>query len=227
MRPGCSGSSKQPTRSPTAQRWRDIDTRRAEARRWSNGNKNTVRILWAVALASVLSTGVVRGQDVQQPRASAPPNTPSEAGAMAAQIGGMIGGAEFMLILDKPFEAEKLFGAILSMDPNNAYARQGLERVKVAKRPNWTFLVHPFTFPKLDQAMFTYGGGPRSIQRTSSPPSGLVTVATRTTSIPTIPITRSDFSATSSAPPTTRRCANRPTTPSSSPTTSSSTATSS
>ena len=79
---------------------------------------------------------------------------------MAAQIGQMIGGAEFMLILDKPFEAEKLFGAILSMDPNNAYATQGLERVKVAKRPNWTFLMHPFTFPKLDQSMFTYGGGP-------------------------------------------------------------------
>ena len=122
--------------------------------------KITKRSLWALALVSVLFTGVARAQDVQQPRATAPPNNPDQAGAMAAAIGQMIGGAEFMLILDKPFEAEKLFGAILSMDPNNAYAKQGLERVKVAKRPNWTFLVHPFTFPKLDQSMFTYGGGP-------------------------------------------------------------------
>jgi len=72
-----------------------------------------MRSLWALALVSVLFTGVARAQDVQQPRATAPPNTPDQAGAMAAAIGQMIGGAEFMLILDKPFEAEKLFGAIL------------------------------------------------------------------------------------------------------------------
>src|SRR5215217_7014950 len=106
--------------------------------------KSVMKTLWVFAVVGFLGTGVAYAQDQPAPSSpsttqSAPPNTdPSAAGAgqMAAQIGGMIGGAEFMLILDRPFEAEKLFGAVLSMDPNNAYAKQGLERVKLAKRPN-------------------------------------------------------------------------------------------
>ncbi|HUR32386.1 MAG TPA: hypothetical protein VM032_01230 [Vicinamibacterales bacterium] len=129
--------------------------------------RSVVRTWWALAVVGLLGTGAAQAQDQPAPTTptttpSAPPNTdPAAAGGgqMAAQIGGMIGGAEYMLILDRPFEAEKLFGAVLSMDPNNAYAKQGLERVKFAKRPNWTFLYHAFKF-SLDASMKAYGGGP-------------------------------------------------------------------
>jgi hypothetical protein len=130
--------------------------------------KNSViRISSALGLVGVLWAGGARAQDL--PTSATPTTTPTGtpatdaaaagAGQMAAQIGGMIGGAEFMLIRDRPFEAEKLFGAVLAMDPNNAYAKQGLERVKFAKRPNWTFLVHGLKF-SLDASLFAYGGGP-------------------------------------------------------------------
>lgn len=127
-------------------------------------NTSLKRIWGFLAVVGLLSTAVVRAQDAPAPTApgatGAPATDPGAAsGQMAAQIGGMIGGAEFMLILDKPYEAEALFKAILQMDPNNAYAKQGLERVQFAKRPNWTFLIHPFKFT-IDQEMLTYGGGP-------------------------------------------------------------------
>jgi hypothetical protein len=128
--------------------------------------KSVMRMWWALAVMSVLSAGAASAQDAPAPAAgtatqgpTAAPDAPGGAGQMAAAIGGMIGGAEFMLILDKPFEAEKLFGAVLQMDPNNAYAKQGLERVKLAKRPNWTILYHNFRF-NLDMSLNTYGGGP-------------------------------------------------------------------
>jgi hypothetical protein len=126
-------------------------------------NNSLIRVWWVLTIVVLLSAGAARAQDAPAPPppTQGPPNADPGAasGQMAAQIGGMIGGAEFMLILDKPYEAEALFGAILQMDPNNAYAKQGLERVQFAKRPNWTFLIHPFKFT-IDQEMITYGGGP-------------------------------------------------------------------
>ena len=77
----------------------------------------------------------------------------------AAQLGAMLGGAEFMLILDRPFAAEKLFNAVLAQDPKNAHALDGLRRVKLAKRTSWTFLGHAFGNGYKTQ-LVTYGGGP-------------------------------------------------------------------
>jgi hypothetical protein len=126
--------------------------------------RNAIRVWLVLAMTSILLAGVARAQDrpaSPTPPPTAAPDAPGEnsQNPMAAQIGAMIGGAEFMLILDKPYEAEKLFNAILQMDPGNAYAQQGLERVKFAKRPLWTFLGHAFLF-NLDMSLYTYGGGP-------------------------------------------------------------------
>ncbi len=121
-----------------------------------------------LVVASLLWATDARAQDTPPPATPAPATASAAAdgaagaGAVAAQqaqINGMIGAGEFMLILDKPFEAEKLFNAVLQMDPGNAYAQQALERVRLAKRPNWTFLIHPFKF-NLDMWLLTYGGGP-------------------------------------------------------------------
>lgn len=64
-----------------------------------------------------------------------------------------------MLIMDRPFEAEKLFNAVLAQDPKNAHAMDGLRRVKLAKRTMWTFLVHGYG-NQYDTQLATWGGGP-------------------------------------------------------------------
>jgi hypothetical protein len=101
--------------------------------------------------------------EAQQTSSAAPDEaaivSASVAPPASAQFGAMLGGAEFMLILDRPFAAEKLFNAVLAQDPKNAHALDGLRRVKLAKRTSWTFLIHGYA-NHYDTQLATWGGGP-------------------------------------------------------------------
>ncbi len=122
---------------------------------------NRGRQLWWVLVAMwILVAGAAEAQQTSA-------TTPDESAIVSArvqpppsaQLDAMLGGAEFMLILDRPFAAEKLFNAVLAQDPKNAHALDGLRRVKLAKRINWTFLGHAFG-NHYDTQLITYGGGP-------------------------------------------------------------------
>src|ERR1039457_3578736 len=123
--------------------------------------RNRGRQLWWVLVVVWILAGSAEAQQSSQ---TSPDTVPAEASPTVApaaepQLGAMLGGAEFMLILDRPFAAEKLFNAVLSMDPKNAHALDGLRRVKLAKRVSWTFLGHGDS-NNFSTQMETYGGGP-------------------------------------------------------------------
>jgi hypothetical protein len=126
-------------------------------------NKKVWQLWWVLVIVSILAAGAAEAQNEgPPPPAAASPTTATTSVAPApspAQLGAMLGGAEFMLILDRPFAAEKLFNAVLSMDPKNAHALDGLRRVKLAKRTSWTFLAHGYS-NNFDTQMETWGGGP-------------------------------------------------------------------
>ena len=118
------------------------------------------KLWWVLVLVGILGTGSAEAQETS----SAAPDAAAIVSARvappaAAQLGAMLGGAEFMLILDRPFAAEKLFNAVLAQDPKNAHALDGLRRAKRAKRTSWTFLVHGFG-NHYDTQLVTWGGGP-------------------------------------------------------------------
>jgi len=121
------------------------------------------QLWWVLLLVAVwmLAAGAAEAQQSSQtsPDKAPPEAAPAVAPAATAQLGAMLGGAEFMLILDRPFAAEKLFNAVLALDPKNAHALDGLRRVKLAKRVNWTFLGHAFG-NHYDTQLITFGGGP-------------------------------------------------------------------
>ena len=121
------------------------------------------QLWWVLVLVMVwmLLAGAAEAQESSQtsPDKAPPGASPAVAPAASPQIGTMLGGAEFMLILDRPFAAEKLFNAVLALDPKNAHALDGLRRVKLAKRTNWTFLGHAFG-NHYDTQLITFGGGP-------------------------------------------------------------------
>jgi hypothetical protein len=118
------------------------------------------QLWWVLGVVWILAAGSAEAQQTSSA-------TPDEAAIVSArvpppasaQLGAMLGGAEFMLILDRPFAAEKLFNAVLAQDPKNAHALDGLRRVKLAKRTSWTFLVHGFG-NHYDTQLATWGGGP-------------------------------------------------------------------
>ena len=112
---------------------------------------------WALGVAWMLAAGAAEAQEMRPPPAPTAPR--SEDPQVTAQIGAMLGGAEFMLIVERPFEAEKLFNAVLAQDPGNAHAQDGLRRVAQAKRVTWALLTHGYN-NNLDASLFTYGGGP-------------------------------------------------------------------
>jgi hypothetical protein len=125
-------------------------------------NKRAQQLWWVLLIVWTLAVSGAEAQEGPPPPAEAPPTAATTSVAPApspAQLGAMLGGAEFMLILDRPFAAEKLFNAVLSMDPKNAHALDGLRRVKLAKRTSWTFLAHGYA-DNLDTQMETWGGGP-------------------------------------------------------------------
>ena len=105
----------------------------------------------------VLVAAVAAAQDTPLPAPSAGPTVAAE--PAAAQMGAMLGGAEFMLISERPYDAEKLFKAVLAQDSTNAHAQDGLRRVALGKRPMWTVLGHGYN-NNLDASLVTYGGGP-------------------------------------------------------------------
>jgi hypothetical protein len=118
------------------------------------------QLWWVLVVVWILTAGSAEAQQTSTA-------TPDEAAIVSArvpppasaQIGGMLGGAEYMLILDRPFAAEKLFNAVLALDPKNEHALDGLRRVKLAKRTSWTFLGHAFGNGYKTQ-LVTWGGGP-------------------------------------------------------------------
>ena len=126
--------------------------------------RNRGRQLWWVLVLVIVWMLVAGAAEAQQSSQTSPDKAPAVASPIVApaaspQIGAMLGGAEFMLIMDRPFAAEKLFNAVLALDPKNAHALDGLRRVKLAKRANWTFLGHAFG-NHYDTQLVTYGGGP-------------------------------------------------------------------
>jgi hypothetical protein len=113
---------------------------------------------WVLVVLWMLAPGAVQAQESsRQPTAEEASAT--EAPPQASQVGAMLGGAEYMLILDRPFAAEKLFNGVLAMDPKNAHARDGLRRAKLAKRTSWIFLAHTFG-NHYGTELEAYGGGP-------------------------------------------------------------------
>ena len=110
--------------------------------------QNSERQSWLLLVVVwILAAAAAEAQEGPPPAAAAAPTTATTSVAPAPspeQLGAMLGGAEFMLILDRPFAAEKLFNAVLSMDPKNAHALDGLRSIKLAKRTSWTFLAHGY-----------------------------------------------------------------------------------
>jgi len=86
----------------------------------------------------------------------------------------LLGFADTMMALDRPYEAEKIYKAILSFDPKNPAALAGLRAVEIAKRPTFQLLSHYYQ-DNHDVELFTYGGGP-----TFRTPYGRVTVTAGT-----------------------------------------------
>ena len=122
--------------------------------------------MWRVTglvVALILAVGMAMAQEAPPPPAPAGPNsetvTTTTTAPASPQIAAMLGGAEFMLILDRPYAAEQLFSAVLSMDPKNGHALDGLRRAKRAKRVSWTFLAHGYAI-QYDTQLATWGGGP-------------------------------------------------------------------
>jgi hypothetical protein len=115
------------------------------------------QLWWVLVIGWILAAAAAAGQE----GSLSPPAAPGIAApaVVSSQLGAMLGGAEFMLIMDRPFEAEKLFNAVLAMDPKNVHALDGVRRVKLAKRTSWTFLVHGYG-NRYDTQLETWGGGP-------------------------------------------------------------------
>lgn len=122
------------------------------------------RVLLAVCILAASASMAKAQNEGPPPPPQASPNsvtvaTPAATTPPTAQIAAMLGGAEFMLILDRPYAAEQLFKAVLSMDPKNGHALDGLHRAQRAKRVSWTFLAHGYAI-QYDTQLSTWGGGP-------------------------------------------------------------------
>lgn len=94
-----------------------------------------------------------------------PPKVPVSATANAPQAGGppplpvLLGYADFMLTLERPWQAEKLYRLVLMQDPKNVVAQQGLADALRQQRVGFTSLVHSY-YDSKDVQLFAYGGGP-------------------------------------------------------------------
>ncbi len=77
------------------------------------------QLWWVLVMVWILAAGSAEAQQSSQtsPDTAPPEASPTVAPAASPQIGAMLGGAEFMLIMDRPFAAEKLFNAVLALDP--------------------------------------------------------------------------------------------------------------
>jgi|GEM_PF-6894244 hypothetical protein len=129
----------------------------------------------APALAALTALGLMVGAAAapaaaQQQSGSVPP-TPATGGAAAPTTPGapppggpppipvLLGYADFMLTLDRPWRAEELYKLILLQEPDNAAAKAGLRAAQNQQKIGFTFLGHSY-YDSEDTQMFAYGGGP-------------------------------------------------------------------
>jgi hypothetical protein len=71
----------------------------------------------------------------------------------------LLGIADFLIQIDRPFDAEGIYRGILAHDANNAGALAGLRHAKIAQKTTWTALWHQYT-DSHDVVLRAYGGGP-------------------------------------------------------------------
>src|SRR5207245_525378 len=115
--------------------------------------------------------GATTGAAAAAPPGGAPPGMPA-GGPPPLPV--LLGFADFMLTIDRPYEAEKIYKGILAFDPKNEAALAGLREVAVAKKPTFQLLAHYYN-DNHDVEMFTYGGGP-----TFRTPYGKITLTSGT-----------------------------------------------
>ena len=115
----------------------------------------------AMVVGAMIGVPVAHAQE----SGSLPPKVPVGATANAPQAGGppplpmLLGFADFMLTLERPWQAEKLYRLILMQYPKNAVAQQGLAEALRQQRVGFSALVHTYRDSK-DVQLLAYGGGP-------------------------------------------------------------------
>lgn len=92
------------------------------------------------------------------PQGGAPPPSAQRAGG-PPPLPVLLGYADFMLTLERPWKAEQLYKLILMMDANNPVAKQGLREAKNQQRIGFASLVHSY-YDSKDVQLLGYGGGP-------------------------------------------------------------------
>ena len=127
------------------------------------------------------------------PMEGAPGGAPGGAPAMPS-FPMLLGYADFLITIDRPFEAEKIYNNILKMTPDpdgpageqmpsamkeqitqaRAGATAGLKEVKFYKRPTYTALAHYYSDDR-DVDLYAYGAGP-----TFRTPYGRITITAGT-----------------------------------------------
>jgi hypothetical protein len=106
--------------------------------------------------------GATSGQ--QGAPGSPAPGAPGAPGQGGPGAGGppplpvLLGYADLLLTLDRPWRAEPLYKLVLMQDPNNAVAKQGLAEAQMRKRPGLTALAHTY-YDSQDVQLVGYGGG--------------------------------------------------------------------
>jgi len=129
-----------------------------------------------VGLCAALLTGILATASVARAQDSGsvpPPASPTGAPPAGPTGGGPPGGpqmappplpvllgyANFMLTLERPWQAEKLYKLILMLDPKNVAAQKGLEDAENMKHIGFATLVHSY-YDSKDVQSLGYGGGP-------------------------------------------------------------------
>ena len=139
------------------------------AKRRSSQTKRSIG-LCAIAFAAILSSvTMARAQDSGSVPPSAPAttpaNTPGAGPPPGAPQGGppplpvLLGYADFMLTLERPWQAEKLYKLVLMLDPKNEVAQKGLKEAENRQHIGFTALFHSYIDSK-DVQLLGYGGGP-------------------------------------------------------------------
>lgn len=114
-------------------------------------------LVWALALFPLSPASAQLDAGKPAPTGQPPPGGPPPGGPPPLPV--LLGIADFLLTIDRPFEAEKIYHGILHADPNNPAAQKGLRDVAWAKRPTTTLLAHGY-YDTHDVELFAWGGGP-------------------------------------------------------------------
>lgn len=116
----------------------------------------------ALAVLTLLGVGVsalaqLNPANPNSPLQAKPPTKGGPGGPPPVPV--LLGIADFLLTIDRPFDAEHIYQGILHMDPKNAAALQGMRDVAWAKKPTTTVLAHGY-YDTHDVELFAWGGGP-------------------------------------------------------------------